>query len=119
MSQPARQWSASIKQFVAIVLTVVALFFIAGVFSRVIDLYELKQQQAALVRTHRDLEGKISQLQEDITYLQSDSYVEKAARQMLIWGHPGEKLIMTKSVKSYTPTPTQPRDLKPATRSVP
>jgi cell division protein FtsB len=105
VTQPMRQWSASIKQFVAIVLTVVALFFLAGVVSRIIDLYNLKQEHAALLKAQHDLETKISQLQNDITYLQSDSYVETAARQTLMWGHPGDKLILSTSITSYTPTP--------------
>jgi len=41
------------------------------------------------------LSREIEKLRGDVRYLQSDGYIELAARTILLWGRPGEKLIIS------------------------
>jgi len=105
MKNPTRQWSASPGQLAAIVVLILALYFVAGVVHRGLNVWNLKQQQHALLQKQKELIDKREQLGAAIEYMQSASYVEQAARSMLLWGPPGETLIITTD-EAALPTPT-------------
>lgn len=109
MNQPERQWSSSRTQFATIVLVIIGLYLIATVIGRAINILDLKRSQANLVARQSDLAQTIVTLRSDIEYLQSESYIEQAARSTLLWGRPGEKLIVplgapSQSNPAATPT---------------
>ena len=67
------------------------------------------RQQASLQQRNGELAKEIAELRDDVAYLQSDSYVEQAARTVLLWGRPGEKLIISRdNPLPAAPTPTPP-----------
>ena len=105
MSQPERQWSASPMQVATILLAIVALYLLAGIVGRAINIVEIKRQQVAALEKNEILMRDIERLQKDVQYMQSDSYIEQAARTVLLWGRPGEKLIITR-VGSAPATPS-------------
>lgn len=104
MKNPMRQWSASPGQLATIVILIIALYFVAGVVNRGLNVWSLKQQQHALEQKQKELIDKREQLRAEIEYMQSPSYVEQAARTMLLWGPPGETLIVSTDVALPTPT---------------
>ena len=106
---PPRQLADTARQMVTIVIVAVALFFAVGVAGRMVTLIHLKIQFAELQARRVDLRQQIDKLTGDINYMQTDSYVEQAARTMLLWGEPGEKLIITLGDSSSTATPVPQR----------
>ena len=105
MSEPERQWSASPYQLATIILAIVAIYLLASVVSRAINIVDLKRQQATLQASYTELEGTISTLRAQAQYLQSDSYYSQMAHGELYWALPGEKLIIPMG-RSPQPTPT-------------
>lgn len=93
MSQSGQSWSTTRTQFATIVLVVVGLYLIGTIASRAINILDLKRQQTAMSTTLSDLSKTIETLSVEVEYVQSDSYLEQAARGML-WGRPGEKLFV-------------------------
>ena len=97
-------------QIATIVLAIVALYLLAGIVGRVINIVDIKRQQVALQEKNQALLLDIDRLQKDVQYMQSDSYIEQAARTVLLWGRPGEKLIISGSAATQaTPIATPQR----------
>ncbi len=110
MSQPERQSSASPTQLATFLLAIVALYFLASMVGRAINIVEIMRQQATLQARNEELSRDIAKLRDDVEYMQSDSYVEQAARSVLLWGRPGEKLIISRDGPlPAASTPTPPR----------
>jgi len=103
MSQSGQTWSTSRTQIASIVLVVVGLYLVGTIVGRAINILDLKRQQAKMTTTHAELVQTIDKLRSDVEYFQSDSYLEQAARSML-WGRPGEKLI----IPLNDPSPPRP-----------
>lgn len=109
MSQSGQGWSTPRTQVATIFLVVVGLYLVGTIASRAINILDLKRQQAAMIDAHRALLQTVDDLQVQADYFQSDSYLEQAARSML-WGRPGEKLIIPLSDAAPNrpaPTPTR------------
>jgi cell division protein FtsB len=109
MQAAERPSATSPSQIRVIVAIIVVLYFTTSLMSRVIDLYQLKQREAALVRANQMLVQKTEQKVADIRYFKSDSFIEKMARPLLQWGRPGEKLLSPAGVlpaTTATPAPT-------------
>jgi cell division protein FtsB len=94
MSQRSRQWTASPKQLAILGVAFVVLFCFTAVVSRTIVLVNLKQQEAATLRSIDALNQQIADKQDEIKYLESASYLEKAARTILMWGRQGERILI-------------------------
>ena len=105
MSEPERQWSASPYQLATIILAIVAVYLLASVVTRAINIVDLRRQQATLQASSDELEATISRLRSLAQYLQSDSYYEQMAHGELYWARPGEKLIIPLG-RSIQPSPT-------------
>jgi cell division protein FtsB len=86
-------------------LALVALYLLAGIVGRAINIVEIKRQQVAAQEKNQYLQREIERLQKEVLYMQSDSYIEQAARTVLLWGRPGEKLIIS-SAATTAPMPT-------------
>jgi cell division protein FtsB len=112
MSQPERQLPASPMQLATIVLAIVGLYLLASVVGRVINIVEIKRQQVTLQHKNTELLQDIDRLQKDVQYMQTDSYIEQAARTVLLWGRPGEKLIISSSPAAQA-TPIAPSQRRP------
>jgi cell division protein FtsL len=97
MSQRSRQWTASPKQLAIIGVAFVVLFCVTAVVSRAIVLVSLKQQEIATMQNIEDLDQQIADKQDEIEYLESTSYLEKAARTLLMWGRQGERILISAS----------------------
>lgn len=102
-----RPSATSPSQIRVIIAIIVVLYFGTSLVSRAIDLYQLKQREASLVRANQSLVQKMDQKAEDIRYFGSDSYVEKTARQLLKWGRAGERLLAPSGLPLATPVPTR------------
>ncbi len=106
MSQSARQWSASPKQLVGIVIVVVALYLVAGVINTLFNYMSLVRQVTELEAVNNDYTMQIEQMRDLIEYMKTDAYVEVAAKSTLLWGRPGEKLLIPlKDTPLPSPTP--------------
>ena len=105
MNQPRRQWLASPKQLVGLIIVLIVLYLLAGVLNTFINYMNLVQQVNELEAANAANKSTIEQMRDQIEYMQSDAYVEIAAKSMLLWGRPGEKLLIPLS-KSPQPSPT-------------
>lgn len=106
MTEAPRPLAETTRQIITIVIAVVALFFAVGVAGRFVTLIHLKMQLADLQDQRISIQQQIDKLTGDIKYMQTDSYIEQAARTMLLWGRPGEKLIISANDGALTtPTP--------------
>ena len=95
MTEPPRQLADTTRQIMTIVIVAVALYFAIGVAGRAITLVQLKMQLSDLQSQRTTLQQEIATENGNISYMQTDSYIEQAARTMLLWGRPGEKLIIS------------------------
>ena len=103
MSQTERPLSTSPFQLATIIAGVVALYLLASVVGRTINIIELKRQQAVLETQERDLNRTIERLGTEAGYLASDSYREQVVRGTFYWGPPGERVIIPLTGESVPP----------------
>jgi cell division protein FtsB len=106
MSQRRRQWTASPRQLAILGVAFVMLFCLTAVVSRAIVLVNLKQQEIGTIQTLKQLDQQIADKTDEIKYLESTSYLEKAARTLLMWGRQGERILI--SVSSSMTSPPAP-----------
>lgn len=109
MAETVRQRPTTTRQILTIVAAVVVFYFVAGVAGRLVTLYHLRMQLAGLQEKRSEILADIDRLGGDVSYMQTDSYIEQAARTMLLWGRPGEKLLISPDGTLTTSTTTQPR----------
>lgn len=110
MSQSTRQWFVSPRQLLSIVIGIIVLSFVLGLINAGYKYIVLVQRHRDLEQQRQSLVAQIDDLNGQIRYMQSDSFIEKAARSMLLWVRPGEKLIIPLDDKpSPPPTPASGR----------
>jgi cell division protein FtsB len=77
-----------------LVVCLVSVFFIVNFYSKSLDSYRMNQRVMQIRRDNALLEEKITQLQERVAYLSTETYVETAAREKLNLVRPGDRSII-------------------------
>jgi len=95
----------SLTQFVVIVTATLAMLLLFG-FAYKMNSYAQVRQESE--RLQGRLEG--AQVEREVlltrkSYVQSDSYVEKVAREDLKWGRRGDRLVGVKTMAAPAPAP--------------
>lgn len=91
----ARQpFGISAPHLTILVVCVVAVYFIVGFFGKSLDSYRMSQRAAAVRQEIAVLEAGNRELQARIAYLQSDAFVETAARNKLNLARPGDRSVV-------------------------
>ncbi|MFZ5436403.1 MAG: FtsB family cell division protein [Bacillota bacterium] len=85
-------WSLAARRFLLVVMTIYALY---TVFNQQVKIVELRQEYSSVLKEIDYYTTKNAILQERIAYLQTDQYIEKAAREKLGLIFPGEVPYMT------------------------
>jgi cell division protein FtsL len=106
-------FSVSPPHLTMLVVGVVAVYFIVGFYGQSLDSYRLGQRAAEVRQEIAKLEARNRELQSDVAYLQSDDYVERAAREKLNLAHPGDRSVVilrgqTEAVGPPGPPPAPP-----------
>jgi cell division protein FtsB len=92
----ARQpFSVSPAHLTMLVVCVVSVYFIIGFYGKSLDSYRINQRALVVRQEIALLETRNRQLQDEIAYYQSESYVETAARDKLNLVRPGDRSVVT------------------------
>lgn len=94
MQRLIRQWAATPRQFFTVIVAVIVLYIFVNILGVALHLFSLLRDQAALERSNVELTTRIATLREQTAYMQTDSYIEQAAREMLLWGPAGARLVI-------------------------
>jgi len=85
-------WNLAARRFLLLVMMVYALY---TVFNQQVKIVELRKEYSNVLKEIDYYTTKNALLQERIVYLQTDQYIEKAAREKLGLIFPGEVPYMT------------------------
>ncbi len=103
----------SFTQFVAIIVAIVALSLVIDFGRKAAINYRIQQEVDRLeqeVAAARQEQQRLLALK---AYVQTDEYVEKAARQELRWSRPGETVVIVRPIVRQATPPPQP--VRPST----
>lgn len=81
------------SKFVNLILVVLLLLSMVKVFREALVRYEINKEIKSLEGQLSDLESKSNKLNQLISYLKTDQYIEKEARTKLNFVRPGEKQV--------------------------
>lgn len=81
-------------QLTVLVICIVSIFFVANFYGKSMDSYRINQRATLARQENARLEAKIKQLQEDVAYLSTESYLETAAREKLNLVKPGDRPLV-------------------------
>jgi hypothetical protein len=87
-------FSVSPPHLTMLVVCVVAVYFVVGFYGKSLDSYRIGQRAAEVRQEIAVLEDENRVLQARIAYLQSDAYVETAAREKLNLAQPGDRSVV-------------------------
>ena len=93
-SPESGRFSLSPAQLTLLVVCIVSIFFVANFYGKSMDSYRINQRAAQARRENARLEQEIKALQEKLTYLSTESYLETAAREKLNLVKPGDRPIV-------------------------
>ncbi len=82
------------------VLATVALTLTFDLGRRALDTHRIQQQVDALIAEVETMEEENQALLERLEYVQSEAYVEEAARDVLGWTRPGDTAVVPLTVPS-------------------
>ncbi len=114
MRELVQQWSGTRRQIGAVVLAIVVIYVALNMVGLAVHVVTLMQEEGALHQTLADLDREEASLLEDIRYMLTDSFIEKAAREILLWVKPNERLVIIvggqpDQAPRMTPTPARGR----------
>lgn len=75
-------------------IIIVSLFVIQGMSRNLLELWQQRQRLARTKRELLELEQKELDLKRQLVYYQSDEYIEKIARDKLLWSKEDESIII-------------------------
>jgi Septum formation initiator len=87
-------FSVSPPHLTMLVVGVVAVYFIVGFYGKSLDSYRIGQRAAEVHQEIAQLEARIRELQAEVAYVQSDDYVERAAREKLNLARSGDRSVV-------------------------
>jgi cell division protein FtsB len=99
-------------QFVAIVVITVCLFLVIDFGRRTAANYQIKAEETRLETELASSQKRHAALQAQLTYVQSDAYVEEIARTQLKWAREGETVVVVMATPQASPQ--APADGQPA-----
>ncbi len=97
----------SITQFVAIIVVIVALSLIIDFGRKAAINYRIQREVKRLEQEIAAAQQEQQRLLALKAYVQTDEYVEKAAREELRWSRPGETAIIVKPIVRQAASPAQ------------
>jgi cell division protein FtsB len=104
----------SLAHLAAVVIVALSVLLVVDFGLKAADLFRVSQEARVLEQEMNRQLGIRQQLQKRLDYVQSDAYVEEAARKLLRWSRPGETVVM---VMSPPAAATTTRDtIQPASR---
>jgi cell division protein FtsB len=86
--------SVSPAQLTVLVICIVSIFFVANFYGKSMDSYRINQRAALARQENARLEAQIKVLQETVSYLSTESYLETAAREKLNLVKPGDRPLV-------------------------
>jgi hypothetical protein len=87
-------FSISPPHVTMLVVCVVAVYFIVGFYGKSLDSYRINQRAVEVRKEIDQIEAQNRDIQARIAYLQSDGYVETAAREKLNLARPGDRSVV-------------------------
>jgi hypothetical protein len=87
-------FSVSPPHLTMLVVCVVSVYFIVGFYGKSLDSYRINQRAAEVRQQIALIESENRDIQARIAYLQSDGYVETAAREKLNLARPGDRSVV-------------------------
>lgn len=82
------------RKLYQVTIIIVSLFVIQGMSRNLLELWQQRQRLARAKRELLELEQKELDLRRQLADYQSDEYVEKIARDKLLWGKEGETIVL-------------------------
>lgn len=112
MTRKRQQGLISWGRIVAVVVATIALFLAADFGRRALDAYRLSRVVSALEEDVAAMRAENEALKERLEYVNTDAYIEEAAREKLQWAKPGDTVVRTlfsedKEAPATTPAPSQ------------
>jgi len=108
--------SISLAQIVAFVGIILAGYFIIGFAKVALSGYQLRETKAELQQEVTGLAQEVSGLEKQIDYVQTDDYVEEAARQEFKMSKAGDKVVAPIYEDEAAPAvQAEPQPQEPAT----
>lgn len=112
MTRKRQQGLISWGRIVAVVVATIALFLAADFGRRALDAYRLSRVVSALEEDVAAMRAENEALKERLEYVNTDAYIEEAAREKLKWAKPGDTVVRTlfsedEEAPVTTPAPSQ------------
>jgi cell division protein FtsB len=116
MSKKQRRSGVPFTQIIAIIAVTVALFLVVDFGRRAAANYRMNSEVIKLEQEVAAEKERQQRLLAERAYVQSDAYIEKAAREELKWGRRGEVqviLMLTPQPSPASPPTTSPQETAP------
>jgi cell division protein FtsL len=91
---PQPPFGISPAQLTIVVVCVVSVYFVVGFYGKTLESYRIGQRAEQVQRQVAALEARNRELQAQVAYLSTDSYVETAARDKLGLVKPGDQALI-------------------------
>jgi cell division protein FtsL len=116
MSKKQQRLGIPFTQVIAIIAVVVALFLVVDFGRRAAANYQMNSEVIKLEQEVAAEKERQQRLLAEKTYVQSDAYIEKVAREELKWGRRGEVqviLMLTPQAPPASPPEASPQETAP------
>jgi len=87
-------FTVSAPHLMLLVVSVVSVYFVIGFYGKSLDSYRMNQREGEVRQQIAQLEAQNRELQDTVDYLQSDAYLETAARDRLNLARPGDRSVV-------------------------
>jgi cell division protein FtsB len=92
-----------LTQFIAIVVITISLFLVVDFARRTAATYKIRNEEVRLEEEVTAARARHQALEAQLSYVQSDAYVEEIARTQLKWAQPGETMVIVMATPQADP----------------